>query len=116
MHTMVYTATFQVWRPDGNGVYTKVGENAYLTPITLVASSELRVSAIQPFIEFQLGDVVGYYLDSTREEENTGVQLDESDTNQEVYYGQPQEGNTFNTNAEGVEEENRAPILRVRVG
>ncbi len=115
MHTTVYTATFQVWRPEGNGVYTKVGENAYLNPIPLVDSSEL--SAIQPFIEFQLGDVVGYYLDSTREEENTGVLLDKSDMNQEVYYGPPQEGNTFNTRADGVEEEDEgAPILLVRVG
>ncbi len=111
---MNYNAIFQVWRPEGNGVYTIVGENAYPKPITLAGHSRLIVIATEPLIQFQPGDVVGYYLDSDREVGN-GVQLDESDTNQEVYYGPPQ-GNTFNTRADGVEEENRAPILLVRVG
>ncbi|XP_064406896.1 uncharacterized protein LOC135351739 isoform X2 [Halichondria panicea] len=103
---MIYNATFQVWRPDGNGngVYTMVGENVYL-------------NAIQSFIEFQPGDVVGYYLDSTRESNNMGVQLDVSNSNLEVYYGPPQERGTFDIRAEGVEVEDRgAPILFVGVG
>ncbi len=112
---MNYNATFQVWRPNGNGVYTKVGENAYPNPIPLAGDSRLIVNATEPLIQFQPGDVVGYYLDSDRESDNKGVQLDKSDTNLEVYYGPPQ-GNTFNTTADGVEKENRAPILLVRVG
>ncbi|XP_064406892.1 uncharacterized protein LOC135351737 isoform X2 [Halichondria panicea] len=114
----VYIPTFQVWRPDGNGngVYTMVGENAYTSPITVI-DSRLLVNALQPFIEFQPGDVVGYYLDSTRESDDRGVQLDVSSSNLEVYYGPPQEGNTFDTRADGVEvEDRRAPILLVTVG
>ncbi|XP_064406899.1 uncharacterized protein LOC135351741 isoform X2 [Halichondria panicea] len=113
----VYIPTFQVWRPDGNGngVYTMVGENAYTSPITVI-DSRLLVNALQPFIEFQPGDVVGYYLDSTRESDDRGVQLDVSSSNLEVYYGPPQEGNTFDTRADGVEvEDRRAPILLVTV-
>ncbi len=66
--TTVYTATFQVWRPTGDGsTYELVGENVYSDPITLVTNSELRVTAREPLIAFQPNDVVGYYLDSTRE-------------------------------------------------
>ena len=112
MHTMVYTATFQVWRPDGNGVYTMVGENAYLSPITLVANSRLLVAATEPFIEFQPGDVVGYYLDST--ECSGSVQLDNSGGQQEVYYG-PLINGKFDTKASGTTRISQAPILHVAV-
>ena len=115
----VYIPTFQVWRPDsnGNGVYTMVGENVYTSPITLVVDSKLQVNATQPFIEFQPSNVVGYYLDSAKESDNRGVQLNFSSSNLEVYYRPPQEGNTFNTRADGVEVEDRgAPILLVTVG
>ena len=75
------------------------------------------MSAIEPLIQVQSGDVVGYYLDSTRESDNRGVQLDVSNSNLKVYYQPPQEGSTFDTRAEGVQEENRgAPILLVGVG
>ncbi len=118
---MNYIATFQVWRPDGNGneVYTMVGENAYPDPITLVADSQILVAATEPLIQVQPGDVVGYYLNSNKESDgkSRGVQLDVSNSNLKVYYGPPQEGNTFNTKADNVEEEDGgAPILLVAVG
>ncbi len=112
MHTRVYTATFQVWRPEGNGVYTMVGENAYPNPIELV-NSRLQVDVLQSFIEFQPGDVVGYYLDSTKS--SGSVQLDESSTNEEVYYGPPINGN-FDTKASGIARTSLAPIIYVEVG
>ncbi len=113
MHTTVYTATFQVWRPEGNGVYTMVGENAYPNPITLKDNSRLLVDVLQSFIEFQPGDVVGYYLDST--ESSGSVQLDESNRNEEVYYG-PLINGKFDTTAIGVSRTSMAPIIYVAVG
>ena len=113
MHRTVYTATFQVWRPEGNGVYTMVGENAYPNPITLEDDSQILVDALQPFIEFKPGDVVGYYLDST--ESSGSVQLDESNRNEEVYYG-PLINGKFDTTAIGVSRTSLAPIIYVAVG
>ncbi len=115
----VYIPTFQVWRPESNGndVYIMVGENAYPDPITLDPDSQILVTATEPLIQVQPGDVVGYYLDSIKESDNRGVQLDVSNSNLEVYYRPPQEGSTFDTRAEGVQEEKRgAPILLVEVG
>ena len=113
MHTNVYTATFQVWRPEGNGVYTIVGENAYPNPIELKDNSRLQVSALQPFIEFKPGDVVGYYLDST--ESSGSVQLNETNRNEEVYYG-PLINGKFDTTAIRVSRISLAPIISVAVG
>ena len=113
MHTRVYTATFQVWRPEGNGVYTMVGENDYPNPITLPTNSRLLVNATEPSIQFQPGDVAGYYLDST--ESSGSVQLNDSGGQQEVYYG-PLINGKFDTKASGIIRISLAPIIHVAVG
>ena len=48
----------QIWRPTGNGFYTKVG---YTTIITARNNSELYAYPVSPPLPFQAGDVLGYY-------------------------------------------------------
>ncbi|CAI8024215.1 hypothetical protein GBAR_LOCUS14080, partial [Geodia barretti] len=48
----------QLWRPTGDGVYTKVG---YTTINTARSNSELYEYTLSPPLAFQAGDVLGYY-------------------------------------------------------
>ena len=48
----------QIWRPTGNGVYTKVGNT---TINTARSNSELYEYPVSPPLAFQAGDVLGYY-------------------------------------------------------
>ena len=47
----------QIWRPTGNGVYTKVG----YTTIIVNEQEELYEYGVSPPLAFQAGDVLGYY-------------------------------------------------------
>ena len=51
----------QIWRPTGNGVYTKVG---YTTINTARSNSEFYEYPLSPPLAFQAGDVLGYYQPS----------------------------------------------------
>ena len=48
----------QIWRPTGNGVYTKVGNT---TINTTRSNSALYEYPVSPPLAFQAGDVLGYY-------------------------------------------------------
>ncbi|CAI8055764.1 hypothetical protein GBAR_LOCUS30409 [Geodia barretti] len=48
----------QIWRPTGDGAYTKVG---YTTINTARSNSELYEYPLSPPLAFQTGDVLGYY-------------------------------------------------------
>ena len=56
-HNSLFTE-LQIWRPTGNGVYTKVG---YTTINTARSDSELYGYPLSPPLPFQAGDVLGYY-------------------------------------------------------
>ena len=47
----------QIWRPTGDGVYTKVG----YTTIIVNEQEELYEYGVSPPLAFQTGDVLGYY-------------------------------------------------------
>ena len=47
----------QIWRPTGNGAYTKVG----YTTIIVNGPAALYVYVVSPPLAFQAGDVLGYY-------------------------------------------------------
>ena len=88
-----YTLNFQVWRPSptvdqtGGGVYSLVGNNRF-TSIYLdggVASSLLPSSS--NYIPFQPGDVLGFYVEEARRDDN-GVAVVTTDryTRESVWY------------------------------
>ena len=47
----------QIWRPSGDGVYTKIG----YTTIIVNEPAELYEYPLSPPLAFQTGDVLGYY-------------------------------------------------------
>ena len=89
----VYTIHFQVWRPypascggsgDGN-CYSLVGNR--FPKVTLEAARLVRETPQLPnVISVRPGDVLGYFVSSTRDGENNGIQLDPDFTNDVVYY------------------------------
>ena len=90
----VYTVHFQVWRPsptscggsgDGN-CYSLVGENRF--PGVTLGDASLVSETPQPtnVISVTPGDVLGYFVSSTRNQDNDGIQLDPDFTNDVVYY------------------------------
>jgi hypothetical protein len=90
-----YTLNFQVWRPSptvdqtGGGVYSLVGNNRF-TSISLdggVAGSLLPSSS--NYIQFQSGDVLGFYVEGAKDDNSRGVAVvtdDDSYTNELVWY------------------------------
>ena len=90
----VYTVHFQVWRPsptscggsgDGN-CYSLVGENRF-PGLTLEAARLVRETP-QPtnVISVRPRDALGYFVSSTINGNNEGIQLDPDFTNDVVYY------------------------------
>ena len=89
-----YTINFQVWRPsptvgqtDG-GVYSLVGNNRF-TSISLdggVVESLLPSSS--NYIMFQPGDVLGFYVEEARDDNNKGVAVLTTDqyTRESMWY------------------------------
>ncbi len=91
-----YTISFQVWRPnspspvDTDGCYTMQGTN-HFSPIPLADRIVTGVPLESERIEVQPGDVVGFYLESSRENDDgiqfAGEQDDESEYDSEsVWY------------------------------
>ena len=65
-----YTLDLQVWRPSptvddstGAGQYSLVGNNRF-TSITLSGQVAVVTPSPQDYIQFQPGDVLGFYVDS----------------------------------------------------
>ena len=93
-----YTIHFQVWRPsptvgsDGAGCYSLVGENRF-TSITFSNRGPISETP-EPtnIISVQPGDVVGYYVLSSIDDED-GIQLDSADDSINIYYNEDNGGN-----------------------
>ena len=87
----IYTILFQVWRPsptaDGGGCYSLVGENRF--PGVTLGDGGLVSETPQPtnLISVRPGDVLGYFVSSNKRPSlNGGIQLDQSSTNDTVFY------------------------------
>ena len=72
MHNMWYTIDFQVWRPSpivddstGTGCYSLVGNNRF-TSIPLSDGVARVIPSPQDYIQFQPGDVLGFYVEEAR--------------------------------------------------
>ena len=87
----VYTIHFQVWRPsptvhsDG-GCYSLVGENRF-TNITLIYRAVSETPEPTNIISVQPGDVVGYYVLSSIDDDD-GIQMDSGDDSINIYYNE----------------------------
>ncbi len=86
MHTVgVYSVKFQIWRPSDNNRYVKIGENSFPS-VTFVAESVINETPnVTEQLNFQPGDVVGYYLEDN-EDQNGGVQFDSNFDLEELWY------------------------------
>ena len=93
-----YTIHFQVWRPsptvdsDGAGCYSLVGENRF-TNITLINRAVSETPEPTNIISVQPGDVVGYYVLSSQERDDDGIQMDSDDDSINLYYNEDNGGN-----------------------
>ena len=85
-HRGVYTIKFQIWRPTDCNRYDKAGENTFsfvnLSPSSVI--NEIPPSNEQ--LQFQPGDVLGYYLERADNNNNGGLQFDDSFTQEELWY------------------------------
>ena len=71
-HQNRYTLDLQVWRPSptvddstGSGQYSLVGNNRF-TSISLSGQVAIVTPSPQDYIQFQPGDVLGFYVESER--------------------------------------------------
>ena len=71
-HQNEYTLDLQVWRPSptvddstGTGQYSLVGNNRF-TSISLSGQVAIVTPSPQDYIQFQPGDVLGFYVDCER--------------------------------------------------
>ena len=88
----VYSITFQVWRPnspspvDTDGCYNMTGSN-YFPDIVLESDRAVRETPLaNERIHVQPGDVIGFYLTTTPDEEDNGIRFDEDYTEESVWY------------------------------
>ena len=94
-HRMVYALDLQVWRPSptvddstGAGCYSLVGNNRF-TSISLSGQVAVVTPSPQDYIQFQPGDVLGFYVEEARGG-NDGVVILTSPgsfTSELVWYG-----------------------------
>ena len=71
-HQNTYTLDLQVWRPSatvddstGTGQYSLVGNNRFIS-ITLSDEVAIVTPSPQDYIQFQPGDVLGFYVEDAR--------------------------------------------------
>ena len=76
---------------DGAGCYSLVGENRF-TSITLINRAVSETPEPTNIISVQPGDVVGYYVLSSRGR-NNGIQMDSNDDSVNIYYNEDNGGN-----------------------
>ena len=91
-----YSLDLQVWRPSptvndstGTGCYSLVGNNTF-TSITFSDNLVRVTPSPQDYIQFQFGDVLGFYVEEARDD-NDGVvilnsNVDKSFTSERVWY------------------------------
>ena len=87
-----YTLNLQVWRPSptvdqaGSGDYSLVGNNRF--PAIFLSGGVAEVTpSPQDYIQFQLGDVLGFYVEEARNDNRGVVVLTTSSyTNELVWY------------------------------
>ena len=79
-HQLAYTLDLQVWRPsptvddlDGTGCYSLVGNNRF-TSVSLSNGLAVVTPSPQNYVQFQPGDVLGFYVEDARQT-NDGVVL-----------------------------------------
>ena len=88
-----YTLDLQVWRPSptvdnstGTGCYSLVGNNRF-TSISLSNEQAIVTPSPQDYIQFQTGDVLGFYVEVARDDNDGVVVLDDdSFTSELVWY------------------------------
>ncbi|XP_064406799.1 uncharacterized protein LOC135351663 isoform X1 [Halichondria panicea] len=85
-HTTAYSIKFQIWRPtsENSASYIKIGENSFF-PATLTNSYIAATPLPNQQLDFQPGDVVGYYLQQDGGT-NGGLQFDAGFTSEELWY------------------------------
>ncbi len=81
----VYSIKLQIWRPAGNNRYVKIGENSFPSLTLADASLVEEVPVVSEQLDFQPGDVVGYYLEDNINQDG-GVQFDSSFNVEELWY------------------------------
>ena len=91
-HDEEYTLDLQVWRPSptvddstGAGQYSLVGNNRF-TSISLSDQVARLTPSPQDYIQFQPGDVLGFYVDSERGNNDGVVALNSSSFTSEVVW------------------------------
>ncbi|XP_064406791.1 uncharacterized protein LOC135351658 isoform X2 [Halichondria panicea] len=87
----VYSIKFQIWRPMSSNRFVKIGENSF--PLLTFANNPNTNSDIEKIpanseqLDFQPGDVVGYYLEQEDGGTNVGLKFDSRDFNlEELWY------------------------------
>ena len=90
-----YTLNLQVWRPSptvddstGTGCYSLVGNNRFQFSNNDLRDGAFRISpSPQDYIQFQPGDVLGFYVENANDGENGVVALTtDSYTRESVWY------------------------------
>ena len=93
-HQNRYTLDLQVWRPSptvddstgtGTGQYSLVGNNRF-TSISLSDQRAIVTPSPQDYIQFQPGDVLGFYVDSDVGNNDGVVALNSSSFTSEVVW------------------------------
>ena len=87
-----YTLDLQVWRPSptvddstGTGQYSLVGNNRF-TSITLSDQVAIVTPSPQDYIQFQPGDVLGFYVDISMGNNDGVVVLTDDYTSEVVWF------------------------------
>ena len=88
-----YTIDFQVWRPSptvgqmGGGVYSLVGNNRFTSISLYNGIAETLLPSPSNYIQFQPGDVLGFYVEEARDDyRGVAVLTIESYTRELVWY------------------------------
>ena len=90
----------QIWRPTGNGVYTKVG---YTTIMTNRDDSEIYEYRLPTPLAFQAGDVVGYYQPEPSQSQLSLLLVTDGRESQNGYfYSRTSPASELNINSESV--------------
>ena len=92
MHHNRYTLDLQVWRPSptvndstGAGQYSLVGNNRF-TSISLSDRKAIVTPSPQDYIQFQPGDVLGFYVNSSMGNNDGVVVLTDDDYTSELVW------------------------------
>ena len=123
----VYTLNFQVWRPSptvddstGTGCYSLVGNNRF-TAISLSGDVAVVTPLPQDYIQFQPGDVLGFYVEEANGA-NDGVVIltnPSSFTSELVWYASiAPTMTTYSVGSNGVLNTmtHAAPVISIRTG